>query len=109
MAPANVSGRLFSLPTTAAPYAPATNNVSTIGSSDPRLAASRMPDSAASTEPSIQLYRAIGDRRRAVQGGQRGVVDNGAHRDAGAAHEQEAAEHDGDRDGEHDGERRCPS
>src|SRR3954447_6983318 len=58
IAPANVSGRLLSLPTTAAPYEPATNRGRTMGSSGPPLA-SRIPASAASIDPSIQLYRAI--------------------------------------------------
>src|SRR5207248_9682523 len=59
VAPANVNGKLLSLPTTAAPYEPATNRVSTIGSRALPLLASRMPASEASTDPRIQLYRAI--------------------------------------------------
>ncbi len=59
IAPTNVSGRLFSRPTTAAPYAPATKNVSTIGSSGFVLGAMSTPARAASTQPRIQLYRAI--------------------------------------------------
>jgi hypothetical protein len=55
IAPANVSGRLFNLPTTAAPYEPATNKVSTIGSRALPLLASNTPAREASTEPRIQL------------------------------------------------------
>src|SRR4051794_30671910 len=54
IAPAKVSGRLLSLPTTAAPNAAVTNNVRLIGSSGPP-AARKMPAIAASIDPSIQL------------------------------------------------------